>query len=487
MKPKVGVLSFTDERSTLLGNEKDAFAKRMRESVKAALKKQGFDPVDPVAPLGIPAVRTRPELNAARNTLAAQQPDCLVLCMGAWTEPALVTSLVRDLKLPVLLYTEVDRKNNLAGIVLAAAVGASLWEVAPNEYAVEHERVLGDRERVVRWCRAACALAQLRRSSILLWGGSYCLKMDHLQDDFPTLKSFLVGDILTEDQLILTRRADRILQNDSRRVERFIRWLRKNGAKIEISPPMLTDEVLKRQIALYLAAEDRLSELAESGEEIACVSVKCQPELSVEYGVTACSIPTFLPFGASPSGKKQAIPAVCEGDTKGAITSALLHLLAPDVPPLFGDLEALEPSHLMLSNCGGASLYWAGMSNKTGESLSRLYIRGQCQGATGGAYGYSTPPGPVTVARLIRRDGEYVMQLGFGKVVKATRRMIEENAWGASWPHTAISFGLDHRELFGKVGSNHFCATTGDFTSELEWICKLAGITIERLDRASTE
>lgn len=482
MKPKVGVLSFTDERSTMLGKEKDAFAKRVRESVRTSLKKAGFDVVDPIAPMRIPAVRTRAELNAATDALAAARPDCLVLCLGAWAEPALITSTARDLDLPLLLYTEVDRKNNLAGIVLAAAAGASLWEVAANDYAVVHKRVLGDTEEVVKWCRAACALAHLRRSSILLWGGSYCLKMDHLQDDFPALKSFLVGDILTEDQLILARRADDILANNPGRIDKFAGWLTRNGAKIELSAPMLTQEVLARQIALYLAAQDRLRELKETGEEIACVSVKCQPELSVEYGVTACSIPTFLPFGLSPSGKKEAIPTVCEGDTKGAITCAILHFLVPDVPPLFGDLEALEPSHLMLSNCGGASLYWAAMSNTAKVSLTHLRIRAQCQGATGAAYGYTTAPGPITLARLMRRDGEYIMQMGAGKIIRTTEKMIEENAWGTTWPHTAVNLGIDHRELFGKIGSNHLSATVGDVTRELGHLCKLAGITVERLD-----
>jgi L-fucose isomerase len=324
----------------------------------------------------------------------------------------------------------------------------------------------------------------LRRSSILLWGGSYCLKMDHLQDDFPALKSFLVGDILTEDQLILAKRADEILANDAARISKFIGWLKRNGAKIEHLAPMLTAEVLDRQIALYLAAEDRLSQLRQTGEEIACVSIKCQPELSIEYGVTACSIPTFLPFGASPRGKKDAIPTVCEGDTKGAITCAILHFLVPAVPPLFGDLEALEPSHLMLSNCGGASLYWAAMSNKAKESLTHLRIRPQCQGATGAAYGYKTPRGPVTVARLMRRDGEYTMQMGAGKVAKTTEKMIEENAWGTTWPHTAIDLGIDHRKLFAKIGSNHLSATTGDVTTELAYFCRLTGITVERLDEA---
>ena len=61
---------------------------------------------------------------------------------------------------------------------------------------------------------------------------------------------------------------------------------------------MLTPCSLRRQIALYLAARQRLAELGE--HDIVGVSVKCQNELSEDWGCTGCFLPAFLCLGLAP-------------------------------------------------------------------------------------------------------------------------------------------------------------------------------------------
>ena len=481
--PAVGVAAFTDARTTGFAGEKERYAARVHQETVEYLQAQGFRVVDGMAFLRADepmyGIRSSAEVRRVAAEFARQEVDCLVLGCGSWSDPMLSVAMVREANLPVCLHTAGDPQLSGAGVTALTAVGSSLWEVAPNSHALTHERVREHKAPIATWVRGVAALGQLRRSSILLWGGSYCLKMDHLQDDFPRLKSFLIGDVLSEDQYLLVRGAERLLAEQPDRIGRFLAWAQDAGLKIEFDSAMLTQQSLERQVALYLAARDRLDALEE--ENVVAISIKCQPELSVEWGTTACSLPAFLPLSEDSEGERRMLPTVCEGDTKGALTCALLARLAPEVPPLFGDLKDITDSGFVISNCGGAAAYW-GNYGRGRRPLEGVSWAAQCQGASGGALGYHSPPEQVTVARLVRIAGEYSMQLGLGRVVEMPQAMRQGINWGLSWPHTTIDLGIDPYLLLRAAGSNHYCATLGDRTAELMHACREAGISVQRLD-----
>ena len=479
----IGIATFTDPRDTAFAGEREAYLRERHGELARFLAGQGFRVADPMAALGkenapLFGLRSTREVEAAAAHLRREGAQCLVIGCWHWTEPQLPLSLVRELDLPVLLYTEDDPR--WAGAVHLSATGASLWEVGVNDHALTHWRVIGKREEIVPWARGVCALQALRRSTLLLWGGSYCLRMEHLQDDVPTLKSFLVGDIWTEDAYALIKRADALLAEGSARIERFIAWLEKGGVRITRDEKMLTEKSARTQVALYLAARDRLRELAD--EPIAGVSVRCQPELSEDYACTGCLLPSFLPFAEDSEGKQPVVPTVCEGDIKGLITCALLGLIEPGTPPLFGDLKYMGPEYIIISNCGGSSVYYAALSNEAKQALPRVTWGPQCQGAAGGAIGYCGAPGPLTVARLVRIEGEYLMQLGLMRAREITPEITEKIIWGQTWPHIAIEHGVDRDLLARAVGSNHYCALPGDHIAELQHACREAGLEVLRLD-----
>ncbi|MGB9876951.1 MAG: fucose isomerase [bacterium] len=473
---KIGIVSFTDPRPTAYAEERENYIREHHNQLKEFLIQQGFSLVDPMEEVKGKSeffgIRSTEEVEKAGQILKRDSADCLVLGLWHWTEPQLPLNLVRSLGLPVLLFAEAD--PTWAGSVCLSAVGASLWEAG---ISLTHHRVLGDKEEVAKWARGVLALQRLRKSSLLLWGGSYCLRMEHLQDDIPYLKSFLVGDILSEDQYLLIRRAEDILANNPQRVDRFINWLREKGAKIKYDGKMLTEEVLRKQIALYLASRDRLEELKE--ERIIGVSIKCQPELSEEYGVDACSLPAFLPFGEDSEGKRVPIATVCEGDIKGLLTCALLEGLQPSTPSLFGDLKYISDDYIIISNCGASSLFYASHSNSPEVTLPQLTIAPQCQGKSGGAFGYDGKEGILTVARLTRIDREYVMQMGIGKALPMRDEIKKNILWGNTWPHIAIDLGVSRKELVQIVGANHLCAILGDFIHELKFACREAGLEVQ--------
>jgi len=480
---RIGVISFTDPRSTSFATEREEYIKRKHAEVVLVLESAGIQVVDPMKSLRDSGsktygVATSREVQHCIREMKAGEVHGVVLGCWHWTEPMLPLTVARELNVPVLLYTEDD--PSWAGTVCMGAVGASLWESPANTHALTHSRLRGDLQGIVTWAKGVGATERLKRSSVLLWGGTYCLRMEHLQDDIAHLKSFMIGDILSEDQYVLIKRADHILAHETSRVERFIQWLESGSASIMYDARMLTPQSFKRQIALYLAARDRLAELDDEG--VIGVSIKCQPELSVEYGVTACLLPSFLPFASDSDGPKSAIATVCEGDIKGLLSCVLLNMVQPDIPPLFGDVKYVAKDYVIISNCGGSSVFYAGNSLDANKVLPNVRFAAQCQGEAGGAVGYDGLPGVLTILRLCRVDRNYYMQMGIGRSLEITNDVVKNILWGQTWPHIAIDLGSDPTLLMRVIGSNHLSAILGDVTAELTYACRELGIPIIRID-----
>ncbi len=482
----VGVVTFTDPRDTGLATEREKYLRDSHRSLVRFLSSNGVKVVDPMKKLrrgwtekDMFGLRTKNEVNDAIDILLVDRVESLIIGSWHWTEPILPIMLVRELDVPVLLYA--NHNPAWAGSTFLSSTGASFWENAANDNMLRHKRLQGRRERIVPWIRGVSAGSKLSRGSLLLWGPSYCLSMEHLQDDLPGLKSFMVGDFIMEDQYSLVRRSEKMLE-DGGRVDRMIMWLREEGCSIEFDDKMLTENALRKEVALYLAAKDSVADKMEEGEPILGASIRCQPELSVDYGVTPCLIPSLLPYPEDFEGEKTVVPVVCEGDVKGLVTCAFLHLVNPKCPPLFGDLKYVDDNLIIISNCGGASIYYSELSPCARDCLPSVWIKGQCQGASGGAVGFYSKPSDVTVARLTRIDGDYWMQYAIGRITAVTEDIKEKILWGRMWPNTPIEIQASRDLLIAAAGSNHYSASPGDLTSEVEAFCRLHGISKVRLD-----
>lgn len=482
----VGVVAFTDPRDTGLAAEREQYLRESHQSLVKHLSRNGVKVVDPMrklrrgwTPEMMFGLRTKNEVDDAIDIFLRGRIECLIIGSWHWTEPMLPIMLVRELDVPVMLYA--NHNASWAGSTFLSSTGASFWENAANQNMLRHQRLQGRIERILPWVRGVSSASKLSRGSLLLWGPSYCLRMEHLQDDLPGLKSFMVGDFVMEDQYSLIRRAEAMLAEASR-IDGMISWLGEMRCQVEYDRDMLTEESLRREVALYLAAKDSVAEKLAEGEPIMGASIRCQPELSVDYGVTPCLIPSLLPYPEDFEGAKPVIPVVCEGDVKGLVTCALLHLANPTCPPLFGDLKYVDDDLMIISNCGGASIYYSELSTCARECLPRVWLKGQCQGASGGAVGFYSKPSDVTVARLTRIDGEYWMQYGRGSITEMTEDVKRNILWGKMWPNTPIRIPAPRDLLISAAGSNHYSASPGDLTAEIEAFCRVHGIPKVRLD-----
>jgi L-fucose isomerase-like protein len=490
-KPVVAILTFTDAREEgISSQEVERLLRNKQGELAAFLREGGIEVIDPLASLRARdspwyGLRSLREIDQVVRQLLGQEVDAVVVGAWTWSPPMFIKEFLRKFPKPLAYYTENDpMSGNLSQLT---ATCSSLMDWSVNLYARRHERCFGNRPELARWARGAAACSRMREAALLEWGGSYAVKMDQLQDDFTKLKSFLIRDVLLEDQYLLVSRAERIRQREPARLRAFLDWVRARGLTVTYDPRMVTDEALAKQTALLLAARDRLAELEE--ENIRGVSIKCQHEIYSEYGVNACMLPAFLPFGENELGPQRIWPTVCEGDTKGLLTAVLLHELNPGVPPAFGDLVSVGDDHIEFANCGAGSLFWAANSLEAGQAFPRVEALANIHGNSGAAFAYSGVEAPaVTVARLTRIDGVYYMQLGAGRELDARaflERKLgerERSHLGGTWGKVVVDLGVKGENFVKVIGANHLHATLGDLTAEIQAACRLWGIRTVRLD-----
>lgn len=490
-KPTVAILTFTDAREEGISSQAVERLLRAKQGELAGfLREAGLEVIDPLGSLRGPdspwyGLRSLREIDQVVRSLQAREVDAVVVGAWTWSPPMFIKEFIRKYPRPLAYYTENDpMSGNLSQL---AATCSSLMDWSPNLFARRHERNFGNRDELVAWARGAAAFSRMRESALMLWGGSYAVKMDQLQDDFTRLKSFLIREVLLEDQYLLISRAERIRQREPARIRGFLDWIQARGLTVTYDPKMVTAEALEKQTALLLAARDRLGELEE--ENIRGVSIKCQHEIYSEYGVNACMLPAFLPFGENEQGPQRIYPTVCEGDTKGLLTGMLLHAINPGVPPAFGDLVSVGDDHIEFANCGAGSLFWAANSLEAGKAFAGVRAVANIHGNTGAAFAYFGVPSPaVTVARLTRIDGEYWMQLGAGRELDAraflSRKLGDQEPahLGGTWGKVVVDLGVKADAFVKAIGANHLHATLGDVTGAIAAACRLWGIRTVRLD-----
>jgi len=490
-KPRIAIVTFTDDRDVgLYSREVENRIRKKQSELKAFLTAQDVEVIDPLnqmrgrdeMPYGM---RNLADVDRALSILLGTRIDGIIIGSWNWSPPMLIMDFVRKASKPLLYYSENDPLSGSLSQMSASC--ASLMEWGASSHALTHDRVFGDRDELLSWVRAVTAFSGMRESALLLWGGSYAVKMEQLQDDVPKLKSFMIREVLSEDQLVLVSRAEKIIKTQPERIRSFLDWTAEHGMHISFDKRMVTEESLQKQTALLLAARDRLVELQD--ENVAGVSIKCQPEIYSEYGVNACTLPAFLPFVHNEDGPHRVYPTVCEGDIKGLLTSVLLHFLNPQVPPAFGDLISVGDDHVEFANCGAGSLFWAANSLNPGLALSHTTAAANIHGKSGAAFGYcGKAAGKVTVMRLTRIGGCHYMQLGTGSAYDAEEFLSKllgadmENHLGQSWGKVVVNLGVKANNFVKVVGANHLSATLGDVTREAALVCRMWGIPVVRID-----
>lgn len=391
--------------------------------------------------------------------------DCIIIHIPIWAPPNLTTKIASTVDVPLLILgnNRLD-SSSLVGIFGAAGAIGQIGKKA--------KRLMGDFEdeeiknQIISFIKACQAINELKNSNYCIFGGR-SLGMGTTIADFAQWQKIFGIECDHKDQYEIVKRAEGI--NDDR-TKLYLDWLLQNVGKINFGG-LFTIESLKKQINSYLALKDIVKEAHYN-----FLSIKCQPELSNNY-VTQCLAISLLNDNYDVEGKKDPVPCACEADNDGALTMKILSIVAGGAPSNLMDIRLLKPKskELVFTNCGGMPIYFAGHSKNSLKNMKNVHMMENIFGkAGGGTIQFVVSNGPVTLARMFRLNGEYIMGIIEGKFKEKPRDDLKKTTY--CWPHGFVKANINFDKFFNTMGANHMHAVYGYHRMALENFCEILDI-----------
>lgn len=464
LAPKVGILSFSDGREHVhreVAGIVEGFQERLANRLRAA----GWTVVT-----GREVVWTVDLARSEARYLAAQGVEATVFNYAVWAWPHFSAVAANFAPAPILLFSNVNPRY--PGLVAMLAAAGSLDQVG-----VFCGRVSGDVEdeavfrKVTAFLRAAAVKNRLRGEVYGVIGGrsmgmyTAVPALDQWRRDFGI-------DIEHIDQFEIVRRAEGIPDS---RVEEGIRWWERHGATIHYDGRKLTPELLRRQLKAYLAVRELVDEW-----RLDFCGIKGQPELTNHFATM--DVPEALlndPYDWE--GPHEPIVCATEADSDGALTMEVFKHLS-GTPVLFADVRHYDAEDDVwdLCNSGQHATYFAARSFDPAENLPRVHLYPAILyfPAGGASVMHVAAPGPVTLARLARRNGRYWMAILPGEFVAFPAEVTDRKvrATTPEWPHAFARLRVRPDVFLSEYDSNHIHGVYGDWVAELVWFCRMCGI-----------
>ena len=89
---------------------------------------------------------------------------------------------------------------------------------------------------------------------------------------------------------------------------------------------------------------------------------------------------------------------------------------------------------------------------------------------------YVAKPGKVTLARLGRINGEYIMLVADGAAVTRDRESLRDVNY--QQPQAFVELGCTIEDFVGELRSNHIHTIYGDYVEHLKHVCRVLDITV---------
>lgn len=464
--PKVGLITFGDERP----HEWEKVFRRLTEPRHAeAIAFFRRQPVELICSESI--ARSRQDIDQQIDALTVAKVDVLVAHIPCWTEPNLVVYAIQRLGLPTLLLS--NKSPATHGTVGLLGTAGALDQIG-----YPHLRVREDFDsphlvqKVMPFIRAAFTLRRLRGSVFGLFGGR-SLGIDTGSFDPMQWRALFGIDTEHIDQLEIIRRAESLLPEQA---QPMVDWLVKLVRQADLSKGGLTPDKLNFQVRCYLATQQIICE-----KQLDFIAVKCMPDLSNHY-VPQCISAAFVPSPYDAGGPKEPIAMSCEADADGALTMHVLKLVTGGIPPFFGDISYLndESRTLYIPNCGAMCSWYANRSDDPAENLARVDLRPSIRPGGGAITYFQMAPGPVTLARMFRRKGQYCMAILAGEAITPSEeeyRAFVEARGSHQLPTAFVKLDADFDRLIAEFGANHISGVAGNHVATLLHFCELSHIT----------
>ena len=385
--------------------------------------------------------------------------EAIVLYIAGWafSTTSAIGGLLNN-PIPLILWT--NARTDCAGLI-----GAAITKGALDEVGIEAPLVYGNfddektRQKLKMLCTGTAAAWRLRGSRYGLGGTRSLDMLTAVVDPNQWLTQFGV-DITGFDEIDVVERSNDI---DPADVLRYQQWLKNTFGRVEVS-----DTVQEMSIRLYLALKQVIVE-----KHIDFLSVKCLPVMP-KVLTSFCLSHALLGDGADADGPKERMICACEADSNGALTMQIMKHVN-DQAINFADVRWLDPETnvLRISNCGSQAtdlakspkdIHWV----KHGLQELPWKHGGMCPQCV-------SKPGRVTLARLSRIKGKYVMLITGGESLDKSRDALKETYWEFS-PHTFIKLDIPTDAFVNCLRSNHIHMMYGDYQNELLQTCRVLNI-----------
>jgi L-fucose isomerase len=453
---RVGLIStVSPEFGEAQGGQDLADAEMLLGRARTSLENMGAEVVDPGEPTSL-----RPQAVLHGRMLRERRAQALVLYIGHWTHAHTALAAATAAEVPVVVWSVLrPGGTNLTGV---GAVRGALDEAGiPNSLVMgpfDDPRTLAELDGKVR---AASSVRRLRGQLFGLMGQRSMGMVTGTIDPSGWYRQFGV-DVDDWDMLETVERA-RAIPDDSPEVVRHADWVRQEFGGVTVTPASL-----QASIKLYLVSRKIVQ---ERGYDF--VAVKCLPYMPEIY-TTFCFAIAMLNDDRDADGAKERVPCACESDANGALTMQVLHLLSGE-PVNFADLFELDPATRVatIANCGSQSTQLApGPRDVRWVPNEMIQFRWVHHGMSPQ---YIGRPGRVTIARLSRIKGDYVMLITGGEALDVPRQELE-GMFAPFCPRTFVRLDCDPEDLLQNMRSNHVCSVYGDYRAHLAEFCRLAGI-----------
>lgn len=379
--------------------------------------------------------------------------DGVILLVGTWIEAPTAMAAIREFDhLPFAVWSFTKGPYADMPALTGSFVGQAVLKGALDRLGYPCEYIVGTPDeqecldRALAFSRAAFALQRLKRTRLGLIGyasmGMYSGTIDHV-----LTRGILGPEILHIDTHTLIEKTKQVGDEDCLPVVEELRGFARIADDV-------TDEQLRTAARMALA----LRQLAEE-HDLHGLTVKCQYELSQDFGMTACVPLSLLADWGT--------VASCEGDLPCLVTQQALHWLTGRTT-WYGDLLDVSSDAAYLSPCGFCPFSLAA------DPQERAICQLGHPGFDGIISSAVVKPGPVTIGRVLEGRGEFRLVYALGEGMPSELRM-------GRFPALSVSLPGGTQRLIETLGSQHFAVVHGHLGEELRVLCRFLGIEDERL------
>lgn len=320
--------------------------------------------------------------------------DFIIALLVSWVEaPNLVATLREFFSKPILLWSHTTYEENGTRITLGALPAAGVVKETLEQMGANFKFIYGMPdsprigEEIELFAHGAKTISSLSKSRVGLFGyfsmGMYTGGFDHLK-----LRSEIGPEMVHLDQYLIVKEAEKVDQSELRELIKKARSNWDMGEEVK-------ESTLQAIMEEYLALKKLVTE-----NNLDALTVKCQYELSREYGVAPC-IPLSL--------IAEDIPTSCEGDVPLIISQLILYYLTGKVTT-YGDVhDVLSDNSIIIAACGFAPFSLARPTRPIVKEHTALYK---------GLLNCSPyEEGKVTLCRLANSDQGYKMHIATGRAM----------------------------------------------------------------------